>query len=511
MGKMEIDKRLEKESELLLLMEKQRRAEGDPLTMFVPFDKQRTFINNVLSRTFQENYYLGANRSGKSDAGCYTGATLARFGDQSDDVKWNTARGSDVSIRDRATSGWVVSLDFPSSRDIVQPKYFDNGFMPPGSTHEPFIPPREIAKNGWRVSDQILRLKNGSIIGYKSADSGRLKFQGTEKDWVHFDEEPPMGIYEETVIRVGARPLNIFFTCTLLPPEGQIGGVTWIYSEKVKPWQNGVLDNVGIVSASIYDNTYIPIPEIERLEAIYPSGSVQRRIRLQGELIPGLSGARIYSGFDYRLNVREQPDIALRRPLAWTWDFNVEPMVSLIGQRERGLFRVFRELILEEGNIAEMCDLFKQVHPMHLAEVHIYGDASGKSRSHQTKMSSYNLILNNMVDYPAPMRLKVPEKNPSIPDRINSMNRNFKTETGEIMIEIDPLCNELAEDFEQVISDGKGGIKKTFNRKDPYVKRTHTSDAMGYWVFAEAPVRPIRAEQSHPNVRVPSMSYERKR
>ena len=498
-----------KEQELLLLMERQTRRDSDPLTMFVPHGKQRVFLDNVLERRFQENYYLGANRSGKSDAGCCAGAQLARFGDQSDAVRWKRGKGSTISIRDRSTSGWVVSLDFPSSRDIVQPKYFDNGFIPPGASHPPFIPQREIAKNGWRVSDQILRLKNGSIIGYKSADSGRLKFQGTEKDWVHFDEEPPMSIYEETVIRVGARPLNIFFTCTLLPPEGQIGGITWLYSEKVKPWQQGLMDQIGVVSASIYDNPHINPEEIERLESIYPEGSVQRRIRLNGELIPGLSGARIYSGFDFRINSREQSDIALRRPLCWVWDFNVEPMVSLIGQRDKGLFRVFRELILEEGNIAEMCELFRTIHPMHMAEIWIYGDASGKSRSHQTRKSSYTLILNAMTDYPTPMRIKVPESNPAINDRINAVNRICKNEFGEVQLEIDPICKELIEDFEQVISDGRGGIKKTFNRKDPYYKRTHTSDALGYWVALEAPIRPIRAEQRGSRVSIPSAGYIR--
>ena len=502
--------RKNKEEEFMLLSERQRRQEEDPLHGFVPHSKQRVFLNNVLQRKFKENYYLGANRSGKSDAGCYVGASLARFGDQSDKVKWVRGKDSSVSIRDRATSGWVVSLDFPSSRDIVQPKYFDNGFIPPGATHEPFIPRRELKKNGWRVSDQILQLKNGSIVGFKSADSGRLKFQGTEKDWVHFDEEPPMSIYEETVIRVGSRPLNLFFTCTLLPPEGQIGGITWLYSEKVKPWQQGLMEDIGVVSASIYDNPHIASQEVERLESIFPEGSVQRRIRLNGELIPGLSGARIYSGFDFKLNVRGQSDIASRRPLCWIWDFNVEPMVSLIGQREKGLFRVFRELILQEGNIQEMCDYFKRVHPSHLAEIWIYGDASGKDRSHQTKKSSYNLILNNMIDYPTPMKMKVPESNPSISDRINAVNRICKDEHGEVQLEVDPKCTELVEDFEQVISDGREGIKKTFNRKDPYYKRTHTSDALGYWIAQEAPIRPMRASHIGTRVRIPSVSYMRK-
>lgn len=493
------------EAALILRTEWASRQEDDPLKSFQPFSAQRQFINSVLTRKFRENYYIGANRSGKSDAGACIGATLARFGYE--DVRYVQGKGSSVQVKDTATSGWVSAIDFPTSRDTIQPKYFDNGFVPPGITHAPFIPDREIDE--WRISDQILKLKNGSIIGFKSADSGRVKYQGAEKDWVHLDEEHPKSIYQEIIIRVGPRPLNIFTTCTLLPPEGQVGGVTWVYTEVIKPWKAGLMDDVGIYNASIYDNPHIPIQEIEALESRFPEGSAMRRIRLNGELIGGLSGARIYANFDHRLNVREQPEIALRRPLAWIWDFNVEPMISLIGQRERQIFRIFKELIIEEGNINEMCDMFRMAHPKHLAEVWLYGDARGKDRSHQTKQTSYQLILNNMKDYCVPLRMKVPEKNPPVVSRINSVNRASKTERGEIELEVDIRCSELIDDMEQVLSDGRGGIKKTFNKRDPYYRRTHTSDALGYWVSQEAPVIPLSVQYQRSPARVQGPGYRR--
>ena len=470
------------EQSAILQQELLRRREGDPLTNFELFSPQREFVADILARRYKEYYYIGANRSGKSDAGAAAGSYLARFG-----YDYKPGReGSDISSKVRATSGWVSAIDFPTGRDTIQPKYFDNGFTPPGATHEPFIPAREIAD--WRISDQILKLKNGSIIGFKSADSGRTKYQGAEKDWIHFDEEHPEGIYEESIIRVGANPLHIFTTCTLLPPEGQVGGVTWIYNKIVKQWKLGVLENAEIYNASIYDNPHIPEKEIEFLEVKFPEGSAQRMIRLEGALIGGIGGARCYSSFSPQLNVYDQHDIDERRPLCWTWDFNVEPMVSLIGQRTKGVFKVHHELILEEGNISEMCDLFKRTHPKHRAEIWLYGDASGKARSAQTRMSSYQIILQEMKDYPAPIRMKVLEKNPSITDRINSVNVACRGVGGAINLELDPSCGELIDDLEQVVTDGKQGIKKTFNKKDPYYRRTHMSDALGYWVYLEAPI-----------------------
>lgn len=462
------------------------RQKDDPLLSFEPHDKQRDFIESVLQGKKAENWLIAANRSGKSEAGAYCGAALARFG--RDSGKLGIYDKGRIIVRDRATSGWVSALDFPMSRDVIQPKYFDNGHAPPGATHAPFIPDHEIAPGGWNKTDNILKLKNGSIIGFKSADSGRTKYQGAEKDWIHFDEEHSEDIYEESVIRVGPRPLVIFHTVTLLPPEGVVGGVSWSFPKVIEPFKQGILKNIGVFGASIYDNPHIPRGEIERLEAIYPEGSTARRIRLMGEWLPGIGGARAYPGFIRSLHVGEQPEINPRLPLCWIWDFNVEPLVSLIGQKDKRTFRVFRELILDEGSIPEMCEMFRQVHPIHRAEIYVYGDARGRDRSVKDRQSDYTTILNEMRGYGA-LRLRVPEANPPVAMRINAVNHTCKDEVGEINLGIDPSCVELISDMEQVLRDPKGGIKKTYNRKDPYFRRTHMSDALGYWISYDEPIR----------------------
>jgi phage terminase large subunit-like protein len=473
-----------------LVSELTKRQESDPLRLFKPHEVQRKFARSILYGEKEENFYLGANRSGKSDAGAFVGATLARFGYPDDSPlapKHVRGQGSEVSVKDRATSGWVSALDYPTSRDTIQPKFFDNGFVPPGATHAPFIPGYEIEE--WRQADQLLKLRNGSILGFKSADSGRSKYQGAEKDWVQLDEEHPESIYNEIIIRVGARKLNVYTTATLLPPEGTVGGVTWLFPRVIQPWKSGLAPQFGIFNASIYDNPYIPEDEIRRLEAKFPPDSVQGRIRLGGELIPGMAGARVYSSFDRGLNVvPRQPELALRRPLLWVWDFNVEPMVSLVCQYDRPYFRVYEELVLDEGNIQEMVELFRRGHPTHHAEIIIHGDASGHDRSHQTRRSSYAMIQNLMMNYPAPMRVRVPVANPSVDGRIQAMNRACRSEDGTRLLQIDAKCEELISDLEQVVSDGRGGIKKVTNRKDSYFRRTHTSDALGYWLTYEAPV-----------------------
>lgn len=461
------------------------RRRNDPLLSWGPFDKQRVFIDAVLKGETRQAWYLGANRSGKSEAGAYIGSHLARFGPP--DPKPLPHAGASIQVRDKATSGWVVSLDTNISRDVIETKYFDNNFLPPGA-NAPFIPEREIKE--WRVADKILKLKNGSLIGFKSCDSDVKKFQGTGKDWVHYDEEPPKPIYDESVIRVEAgRVLRIFGTCTILPPDGEIGGVSWIYDSFIKPYNQGVLKDCKLFGASIYDNPHIGRSEIALLESIYPANSIARRIRLEGEWLPGIGGALAYPAFNRGLHVKPQDAVISRRPLCWIWDFNVEPFITHVGQMEGEVFRVIQQLYLESGSIPEMCDYFKELYPGHHGEVYIYGDETGTHRSNQSGKSDYTLIMNEMRRYGSPIRLKLPRVNPSVPDRVNAMNRALRNEEGELLVQIDPSCIELIDDFEQVLRDPRGGLKKSHNRKDPYYKRTHASDGIGYWVAYEAPVK----------------------
>jgi len=487
------------------------RQKNDPLYNFTPHPKQQEFHDSIYGGEFTEVWCFGGNRSGKSDVGTYSGAHLARFGLPEAYLKEQYADGGKIQVKDRSTSGWVVSLDFPTSRDIIQPKYFENavGF----SSHEPFIPAREIKE--WRQSDQILLLHNGSIIGFKSADSGRGKFQGVEKDWIHFDEEPPLEVYKECTVRIGIRQLLIFGTCTLLPPEGQVGGVTWLYQDMAKPFLNGTLPpKTHVVQMSMYDNPYLPKDAIDNYASKYKSDSVEFRIRVLGELLPGLSGARCYTGFEHSVHVKEQLNYYHpAAPLCWTIDFNVAPYISLVGQREGNKFRVLRELMLEEGNHDAMCELFYEEFGGHKGAVWMYGDATGQRRN-MTGKSDYLIIGNNMRRYNINLHMKLLKTNPSVPDRINAVNRAFMDETGTSNIEIDPSCEELIQDLEQVLRDPRGGIKKSTNNKDPYYRRTHSSDAFGYWVTYEQPVtqnRHSNDHEKHPNVvRSPSYVFSRR-
>ena len=95
-----------------------------------------------------------------------------------------------------------------------------------------------------------------------------------------------------------------------------------------------------------------------------------------------MSGARAYMGFNKAVHVKSQDQYYNpNAPLSWCWDFNVEPMVSLIGQRENDVFHVFKEYKLTEADIPEMCNRVTADYKNHVGLINIYGDATGKSRT----------------------------------------------------------------------------------------------------------------------------------
>ncbi len=92
----------------------------------------------------------------------------------------------------------------------------------------------------------------------------------------------------------------------------------------------------------------------------------------------------------------------------------------------------------------------------------------------------------------APFR--VPSANPPVKDRVNCVNALLRNYAGQQRMLVDPGCKHFIQDFEQVSwkSDPHGNTLADLDKSDP--KRTHASDAVGYYVAREFPMRPVRGE-----------------
>ena len=193
--------------------ELERRKRGDALALYnageKKHEKQLAFHKNKK----RNRWVFGGNRSGKTECGAVECVYMARG------IHPYRENRTDVC-------GWVVSLSQQVQRDVAQKKilhylrrdWIEDIVMLSGRKDAP--------EHG--IID-FIRVKNAlggtSVIGFKSCDQGREKFQGASLDFVWFDEEPPEDVYAECRMRVLDRKGDIFGTMTPLK------GLTFVYNE----------------------------------------------------------------------------------------------------------------------------------------------------------------------------------------------------------------------------------------------------------------------------------------
>ena len=178
----------------------------------------RFFAGGVEHR---ERLVLAANRVGKTEGvGCYE-TTLHMTGIY---PQWWTGKRYD-----RPISAWVAGKTNETTRDIVQAKMF--GRVEGSGPSKRFsgtgvVPGDAIGDVSWRggfadLADTV-RIKHvsgeWSTLGIKSYQQGRGSFEGTEQDLIWLDEEPPLDVYIECLVRT--MTTNGLILLTFTPLEG---------------------------------------------------------------------------------------------------------------------------------------------------------------------------------------------------------------------------------------------------------------------------------------------------
>lgn len=175
---------------------------------------------------YRERCAMAANRVGKTEGmGGYETALhlTGRYPD------WWPGRRFDHPVQ-----FWAAGKTNETTRDIVQRKLFgpvrgagpDKHFEGTG-----LIYGDAIGKIAWKqgVSDLadtvLIRHISGGVseLGLKSYQQGRGSFEGTERHGIWLDEEPPMEVYSECLIRTATTNGIVYITFT--PLEGTTGTV----------------------------------------------------------------------------------------------------------------------------------------------------------------------------------------------------------------------------------------------------------------------------------------------
>jgi terminase large subunit-like protein len=205
----------------------------------------------------------------------------------------------------------------------------------------------------------------------------------------------------------------------------------------------------------------------------------------------------VYYAFDRSANVAPV-EYNWKLPLVWSLDFNVNPMCSVIGQRDGNHVYVLDEIVLPDSNTEAALETFMERTRPYVRvsslpmQLNIYGDSTGDSRRSAASRTDWQTVKDYRERHRSTFNTsyRVARQNPPVKDRVNCTNAKLRNGAGERQLRIDPRCKQLIKDFERVHwkVDPSGNTLAEIDKGDP--ERTHTSDALGYMIAKEFTMRP---------------------
>lgn len=199
------------------------------------------------------------------------------------------------------------------------------------------------------------------------------------------------------------------------------------------------------------------------------------------------SSGRAYYAYDAKKHEDASIRVDEKLKLLVCCDFNVGLSVWEIVQTDGGVARVVDEIALKNTNTLEMGRKVLSKYGSHARGLAIYGDAAGSNRSTSGK-SDYAILAELGLS-----EQRIGRSNPPVRDRVNSVNAMLENAGGRSRLFHHPRCAHLRKDFESVEWRLDGS---RLDKTNP--ERTHASDALGYFVEREFP---LRIEKPDPGIR----------
>jgi phage terminase large subunit-like protein len=213
---------------LAVLEEKERRARGRKILTYFPnsgplrrdlYQKHMAFFSAGLK--YRERCFLAANRVGKTESGggfefvCHLTGRYPTW--------WEGKRFN------HPIQAWAAGNTGKTTRDIIQEKLFgQKESLGTGLIPQDLITGKPSSKSGVPDAFDTALIKHvsggTSVMQLKSFDQGRTAFEGTEKDVIWLDEEAPLDIYTECLLRTtdtsGTGTRNGIIMLTFTPLNG---------------------------------------------------------------------------------------------------------------------------------------------------------------------------------------------------------------------------------------------------------------------------------------------------
>lgn len=200
---------------------------------------------------------------------------------------------------------WVVGVDSKSLREVIQDLLlgkvgtFGTGMIPYDAID--FDSLKDAKKADAGISTMRIKSEHGgySVVNFKAYESGRDTFQGTAKDVIWMDEEPPEGIFEECAMRV--MTTNGMVMMTFTPLKGLSELVHKFFDEQ--PFGDGPIGDTKYCTMATWDD----VPHLtKKLKDAHLARMPEYERAARSKGIPALGSGVVY-GID--------PDLIFINPI----------------------------------------------------------------------------------------------------------------------------------------------------------------------------------------------------
>jgi phage terminase large subunit-like protein len=276
---------------MALEREMRARKEANKLKDYRAYTKQAEF--HAAGKNHRERLLIAGNQLGKTWSAGFESAMhlTGRYPD-----------GWEGRVFTKPVVGWAAGVTSEATRDTVQRVMCGRiNAIGTGSIPKDAIKDKSMKRGvADAIDTMVVRFGGGgdvqageSLIGFKSYDQGREKFQGETLDFFWPDEEPPEDIYMEGLTRTNATGGIVYMTFT--PLQGM--------SSVVKRFLMDKPAGTHVTTMTINDAEHYTPEQRAAIIASYPAH--ERDARTKG--IPSLGSGRIFPVAEESVKVEAFP------------------------------------------------------------------------------------------------------------------------------------------------------------------------------------------------------------
>ena len=321
-----------------------------------------------------------------------------------------------------------------------------------------------------------LSFKNGSWFDFMTFEQDLDKHGGAALHRVHYDEEVPRNIRQESMMRLIDYGGDEVFTMTPLH------GMSWMFDEIYEPWERGILQDATVVVVDMDDNPYLD--EKAKQRALAGLSREERAARKSGKFVhfAGL----VYGEFDRHQHVVPSAEIPDNATIIGAIDPGTRHMAAVVWAflTPDDDLTVFEELAMKEGTVADVCRAIRFVEAKRKMRPRVYIiDPAARNIMHQTGRSDQMEYVDHGI-------VTILGQN-AVTAGINRIKERLQGQPGEEpRLHVQAHCTSLIEEFRRY-RWASPPRRSEHEAKEVVVKKDdHLLDALRYLVMS----RPHRPE-----------------